>query len=53
VTRLKPAAKLRTTFDRRCTKTDQSHHHLQRNFNTLKIITEDGVYGLGDATLNV
>src|SRR5260370_1597883 len=23
-----------------------------RNFVTLKIITEDGVYGLGDATLN-
>src|SRR5882672_2939079 len=23
-----------------------------RNFVTLKIVTEDGVYGLGDATLN-
>src|SRR5438876_9627839 len=23
-----------------------------RNFVTLKIITEDGIYGLGDATLN-
>jgi mannonate dehydratase len=23
-----------------------------RNFVTLKLITEDGVYGLGDATLN-
>src|SRR5881409_4486750 len=23
-----------------------------RNFTTLKLITEDGVYGLGDATLN-
>ena len=23
-----------------------------RNFVTLKIVTEDGIYGLGDATLN-
>ena len=23
-----------------------------RNFVTLKVVTEDGVYGLGDATLN-
>ena len=23
-----------------------------RNFVTLKLVTEDGVYGLGDATLN-
>ena len=23
-----------------------------RNFVTLKIVTEDGVYGIGDATLN-
>ena len=23
-----------------------------RNFVTLKLITEDGIYGLGDATLN-
>lgn len=24
----------------------------RRNFVTLKLITEDGLYGLGDATLN-
>ena len=23
-----------------------------RNFVTLKVVTEDGIYGLGDATLN-
>ena len=33
---------------------DAQSHRLQpgRNFVTLKLVTEDGVYGLGDATLN-